>query len=174
MYRIFKTIGVAALALMTTASCSGPGEISSTTLNDLEFNLEGPLFAGPNSGQVEMSLNLKDALGESYLEGVKLTDARLTSATVQANDTLGFSNVSSFVLSFASDNEDVSMVEAAFKNPLPDGLTEVDLDVAPEVELGEIMAEGKAYIVLDADLMEDYWDGNRNFKLNITLELTTK
>lgn len=159
---------------MSTVSCSGPGEISSTSMNDLEFELEGPLFAGPNSGQVEISLDLKDALGDSYVEGVRLTDARLTSATVIANDTLSFSNVNSFVLSFASDNADVSMVEAAFKNPLPEGLSEIALDVAPEVELGEIMAEGKAYVVLDADLMEDYWDGNRNFKLNITLELTTK
>ena len=37
-----------------------------------------------------------------------------------------------------------------------------------------VMEEGKVYVVLDADLAEDYWDGNRDFKLNFTLELTIK
>jgi hypothetical protein len=36
------------------------------------------------------------------------------------------------------------------------------------------MEEGKVYVVLDADLLEDYWDGNRNFKLNYTIDLTIK
>jgi hypothetical protein len=66
------------------------------------------------------------------------------------------------------------MQEAAFKNPLPDGAAEVSLDVAPDAELGAIVAEGTLYLVLDADLAEDYYDGNRNFKLNLSLELTVK
>jgi hypothetical protein len=36
------------------------------------------------------------------------------------------------------------------------------------------VAEGKLYLVLDADLAEDFYDGNRNFKLNLSLELTVK
>ena len=62
----------------------------------------------------------------------------------------------------------------AVKNPLEEGAAEAILDVAPEAELGEIMEDGKVYVVLDADLAEDYWDGNRDFKLNFTLELTIK
>jgi hypothetical protein len=103
-----------------------------------------------------------------------VTDARLKGATVLAGDSLGFSQVRSFVLSFASDNSEVAMQEAAFKNPLPEGATEVALDVAPDAELGAIVAEGKLYLVLDADLAEDFYDGNRNFKLNLSLELTVK
>ena len=66
------------------------------------------------------------------------------------------------------------MQEAEVKNPLEEGAAEAVLDVAPEAELGEIMEDGKVYVVLDADLAEDYWDGNRDFKLNFTLELTIK
>jgi hypothetical protein len=66
------------------------------------------------------------------------------------------------------------MQEAAFKNPLPEGATEVALDVAPDAQLGAIVAEGTLYLVLDADLAEDFYDGNRNFKLNLSLELTVK
>ena len=65
------------------------------------------------------------------------------------------------------------MQEAAVRNPLEEGASAI-LDVAPEAELGELMEEGKVYVVLDADLLEDYWDGNRNFKLNYTIDLTIK
>jgi dihydroxyacetone kinase DhaKLM complex PTS-EIIA-like component DhaM len=105
---------------------------------------------------------------------MRISDARLTSASVTPNDSLGFANINAFIVSFASDNEDVSMQEAAVKNPLEEGATAASLNVAPDAELGEIMEEGKVYVILDADLAEDYWDGNRDFKLNFTLELTIK
>jgi len=174
MFKYLRTIGIVAVSVFMVASCSGPGEIHEYSVNDLEFSLEGPLFAGPNSGQAEIAVDLAEALGDAYVDGMRISDARLTSATVAPNDSLGFANINAFVVAFASDNEDISMQEAAVKNPLEDGAAEASLDVAPEAELGEIMEEGKVYVVLDADLAEDYWDGNRDFKLNFTLELTIK
>ena len=174
MLKYFKIIAVYAIAALLITGCSGPGEMHEYSVNELEFSLEGPLFAGPNSGQAEISIDLSDALGDTYVEGMRISDARLTSASVTPNDSLGFANINAFIVSFASDNEDVSMQEAAVKNPLDGGATEASLNVAPEAELGEIMEEGKVYVVLDADLAEDYWDGNRDFKLNFTLELTIK
>ena len=174
MLKYFKIIAVYAIAALLITGCSGPGEMHEYSVNELEFSLEGPLFAGPNSGQAEISIDLSDALGDTYVEGMRISDARLTSASVTPNDSLGFANINAFIVSFASDNEDVSMQEAAVKNPLDGGATEASLNVAPEAELGEIMEEGKVYVILDADLAEDYWDGNRDFKLNFTLELTIK
>ena len=174
MLKYFKIIAVYAIAALLITGCSGPGEMHEYSVNELEFSLEGPLFAGPNSGQAEISIDLSDALGDTYVEGMLISDARLTSASVTPNDSLGFANINAFIVSFASDNEDVSMQEAAVKNPLDGGATEASLNVAPEAELGEIMEEGKVYVILDADLAEDYWDGNRDFKLNFTLELTIK
>ena len=174
MTNYLKSIGVAAISVLMITSCSGPGEMHEYTVNDLEFSLEGPLFAGPNSGQAEIAVDLTEVLGDAYVEGMRISDARLKSATVVPNDSLGFDQVNAFIVSFASDNEDVSMQEAAVKNPLQEGASETSLDVAAEAELGEIMEEGKVYVVLDADLAEDYWDGNRDFKLNFTLELTIK
>jgi len=174
MTNYLKSIGIAAISVLMITSCSGPGEMHEYTVNDLEFSLEGPLFAGPNSGQAEIAVDLTEVLGDAYVEGMRISDARLTSATVAPNDSLGFANINAFVVSFASDNEDISMQEAAVKNPLEDGAAEASLNVAPEAELGEIMEEGKVYVVLDADLVDDYWDGNREFKLNFTLELTIK
>ena len=174
MTNYLKSIGIAAISVLMITSCSGPGEMHEYAVNDLEFSLEGPLFAGPNSGQAEIAVDLTEVLGDAYVEGMRISDARLKSATVVPNDSLGFNQVNAFIVSFASDNEDVSMQEAAVKNPLEEGATEASLDVAAEAELGEIMEEGKVYVVLDADLAEDYWDGNRDFKLNFTLELTIK
>jgi hypothetical protein len=174
MYNYAKKIGIIAISILSFASCSGPGEIHEYSVNDLEFTLEGPLFAGPNGGQEAININLADALGDAYVEGMRISDARLKSASVLPNDSLGFANVNAFVVAFASDNEDVSMQEAAVKNPLEEGATVANLEVYSEAELGEIMADGKVYVVLDADLAEDYWDGNRHFKLNFTLELTIK
>jgi len=163
-----------AVLAASAVSCSGPGEVHEYAVSDLEFTIEGPLFAGPNSGQAEVTVDLKEILGDAYADGMRISDARLTSAEVIPNDSLAFSNVSAFIVSFASDNEDVSMQEAAVKNPLEEGAVSARLDVAPEAELGELMEEGKVYVVLDADLSDDYWDGNRNFKLNYTIDLTIK
>ena len=174
MTNYLKSIGIAAISVLMITSCSGPGEMHEYTVDDLEFSLEGPLFAGPNSGQAEIAVDLTEVLGDAYVEGMRISDARLKSATVVPNDSLGFDQVNAFIVSFASDNEDVSMQEAAVKNPLEEDAAEASLDVAVEAELGEIMEEGKVYVVLDADLAEDYWDGNRDFKLNFTLELTIK
>ena len=174
MYKFLKTAGIVAVSVLMVTSCSGPGEVHEYEVNDLEFSLEGPLFAGPNGAQTEISIDLADVLGEAFEEGMRISDARLKTATVFPHDSLGFSQINAFVVAFASDNEDVSMQEAAVKNPLEEGAAEAVLDVAPEAELGEIMEDGKVYVVLDADLAEDYWDGNRDFKLNFTLELTIK
>jgi hypothetical protein len=174
MLKYLRTATIITISLVVMASCSGPGEVHDYAVNELEFSLEGPLFAGPNGAQNEILIDLADVLGEAYEEGMRISDARLKTATVFPQDSLGFAQINAFVVAFASDNEDVSMQEAAVKNPLEEGATEAVLDVAAEAELGEIMEDGKVYVVLDADLAEDYWDGNRNFKLNFTLELTIK
>ena len=104
MLKYFKTIGVLAISVLLVTSCSGPGEVHEYSVTDLEFSLEGPLFTGPNSGQTEISIDLADALGDAYVEGMRISDARLKSALVLPNDSLGFAQINAFVVSFASDN----------------------------------------------------------------------
>lgn len=174
MLKYLRTVGIVAISAFMIASCSGPGEVHEYAITDLEFSLEGPLFAGPNGGQAEINIDLAEVLGDAYVEGMRISDASVKSATVHPNDSMGFAQVNSFVMSFASDNEDVAMQEAAVKNPLDAGSDVAELNVSPEAELGEIMADGKVYVVLDVDLSEDYWDGSRDFKVNFTLDLTIK
>lgn len=171
-----KTSHLSPILLITVfllvVGCSGPGEIHEWKPESIEFSLEGPLFEGPNTGQVLLPLDFSEFLGDDSEK--KISAARLMSAQVHAGDSLGFQQVRSFVLSFASDNEDVAMQEAAFKNPLPSEVSSVALDVAATADLGELFAEDRVYVVLDVDLMEDFWDGNRAFLLDLRMETKFK
>jgi hypothetical protein len=176
MNLIHKKITLVALALvgMLSACSSGAGETHTVELSNAEVVLEGPLFAGPNQGQYAFAVDLARELGDKYQDGMQIKTARLTSAEVVVADSLGVDHLNSLVLSLASDNPEVSMLEVAFKNPLPKESTTIALDLAPEAELDALLREGTVYLVLDADLAEDLLEGSRSFRVNLSFELTTK
>ncbi|MEY3711494.1 MAG: hypothetical protein RL104_277 [Bacteroidota bacterium] len=176
MHLIHKKFSAFALALvgLLSACSGGSGEIHTVELSNAEVVLEGPLFAGPNQGQYAFAVDLASELGDQYHEGMQIQTARLKSAEVVVTDSLGMDQLNSLVLSLASDNPEVSMLEVAFKNPLPKESATVALDLAPEAELDALLREGTVYLVLDADLAEDLLEGSRTFRVNLTFELTAK
>ena len=167
--RLTKLLGLLLPAVLL-AACSGQQETVPIELNDLEFTLEGPLFEGPNQGQYVVQVDLPALLGADDLE---VRSARLSSATVLPNDSLGFANVRSFVLSLASDNPEVGMVEAAFLNPLGDAATQAELSVSKEADATAFFQGSTFYLVLDADFAADF-EGNRSFKANLVFDVVTK
>jgi hypothetical protein len=171
---LFYALSVVLLVVLGLGGCSSPGESHSYSVENVEFLLAGPLFEGPNSGQIALEIDLAAAIGDTYSPDTKVTGARLLKAEVVPGDSSGFDAVRSFVLSFASDNTDVPMQEAASLNPVPAGADRVALEVAPEAELGSLVAEGKLYVILDADLAADYLDGDRRFLVNLELSITAK
>jgi hypothetical protein len=175
MHHSFSTAYLAIVLLSVGLwSCSGPGEAHTYRAESVEVVLTGPLLEGPNTGQIALEIDLASALGAAYTPDTKVTGAQLLQAEVLAGDSVGFDAVRSLVLSFASDNADVPMQEAAFLNPVPAGSERVALEVAPEAQLGKLVAEGKLYLVLDADFAADYWDGDRRFLVNFELSITAK
>ena len=158
--RLTKLLGLLLPAVLL-AACSGQQETVPIELNDLEFTLEGPLFEGPNQGQYVVQVDLP------------VRSARLSSATVVPNDSLGFANVRSFVLSLASDNPEVGMVEAAFLNPLGDAATQAELSVSKEADATAFFQGSTFYLVLDADFAADF-EGNRSFKASLVFDVVTK
>jgi hypothetical protein len=167
--RLTKLLGLLLPAVLL-AACSGQQETVPIELNDLEFTLEGPLFEGPNQGQYVVQVDLPALLGADDLE---VRSARLSSATVVPNDSLGFANVRSFVLSLASDNPEVGMVEAAFLNPLGDAATQAELSVSKEADATAFFQGSTFYLVLDADFAADF-EGNRSFKASLVFDVVTK
>lgn len=152
-------------------SCSQPSDSHNYTVENVEVIFAGPLLEGANTGQIPLEIDLAGVLGEAYQPGMKVTGAHLVEAEVLAGDSTGFADVRSFVLSFACDNANVPMQEAAFINPLPVDLDRVKLEVAPEAPLDKLVAEEKVYLILDADLASDYFDGDRRFLVNLTLSI---
>ena len=82
MIKYLRTVVIAVLAV-AAVSCSGPGEVHEYAVGDLEFTLEGPLFAGPNSGQAEIIVDLKEILGDAYSEDMRISDVSKSSAFQQ-------------------------------------------------------------------------------------------
>ncbi len=150
------------------AGCSSQEAPVPVVLENLEFHMEGPLFEGSNPSQVVVELDLPTLLGDKYQEGMTLSDAHLTSVEVTAADSLGL--VKSFVLSLASDDPKVGMVEAAFLNPLVAGVDPVQLNVSEEAKLGDFFKGTSFYLVLDADLAQDFM-GNRTFKVRASFDV---
>lgn len=174
MYKRVRILIITAISAIMMASCSC-GEKYDYSVSDLEISYS-LIFAGPNTNEEPptIELDLKEILDTNNTEGMRINKARLKSATVFPNDSLGFSNINAFVLSFSSNNKSVLMVDAAVKNPIEQGVDSVRLDISEEADLGEIMEEREFIVVLDADFIDDYWDGNRDFKINLEFELTIK
>jgi hypothetical protein len=146
-----RTMKIGAMLLVTAliAGCSSQEAPVPVVLENLEFQMEGPLFEGPNPSQVLVQLDLPTA------------------------DSLGLEGVKSFVLSLASDDPKVGMVEAAFLNPLEAGVDPVQLNVSEEAKLGDFFKGTSFYLVLDADLAQDFM-GNRTFKVRASFDVHPK
>lgn len=152
------------------AACSGQDETVPLTFMDVSFALEGPLFEGPNQGQYVVQVDPAALLGSPEAE---FASVHLASATITPGDSFRFDGVRSFVLSLASDDPEVGMVEAAILNPLGDVTESAELSVSQEADATAFFQGGMFYLVLDADLDADF-DGNRNFKARLVFDAVKK
>lgn len=166
----WKKITALLVPALLLAACSGQGESVPLEFKDLEFTLEGPLFEGPNQGQYVMQVDPAVLLGSADAE---FASVRLASAVVTPGDSFGFDSVRSLVLSLASDNPEVGMVEAAFLNPLGDATDSAELTVSKEADATAFFQGSMFYLVLDADINADF-DGNRNFKVHLVFDAVKK
>ena len=163
-----------ALPLLFLSSCGKGSKTQVVNLNDLEFNFEGPLYEGPNTAQYAWKVDLKSLLKDQHTEGMKIKGAKLLVAEISeedCEDCYGFDEIKSLVLSFASNNKDISMQEVALLNPIAADKNLQNLNVSGEAELTDFLNESDVYIVLDANVTEDIED-NLTLKANITLELS--
>lgn len=162
------------LPLLFLSSCGKGSKTQVVSLNELEFNYEGPLYEGPNTGQYAWKVNLKDLLKDQYSEGMKIKGAKILASEIRdedCEDCYGFDVIKSLVLSFASNNKEIPMQEVALLNPIDADKNTQSLNVSGEADLTDFLNENDVYIVLDADITEDIED-NLTLKANITLELS--
>lgn len=161
------------VAMAVIFSSCGGGEKTTYLLKDVEFTAEGPLFEGANPIQYTINVDLKSILGDKFSDGVKITSASLKSATLRAVDTAGFKDVSSFVMSLASDNSELNMKELAVINPVNPGSNSVTLTPSTEATAEEFFGEKQFYILIDAALAKDR-EAGLVFKGDFEFEITHK
>lgn len=151
-----------AASAILLASC-GKEEKKTYIVPATIFVAEGPLFDGPNTLQAQHVLQLQQvdpAIVADHVKHVRLVKARFTTA-----DSLGFDNVRSLGLQLTAAN--AKMQQVGSLNPLPKGVSVVDLQPAAEADVVELFRQNEITLVLDADLVGDR---EENYELTGELE----
>jgi hypothetical protein len=164
-----KFLSIALAAITFFGACNSSDQATEITVTDT-FTLEGPLCEGPNEAQLVYAVDLKTLLGDKYHEGVKITDASLASATISPIDSGNLSGINSMVLSVASDNPELKMLELGVINPIKEGSQTAVLNPSGEANAGTYFQEKQYYIVLDVGLNADIED-NLSLKGEIKFNL---
>lgn len=162
-------VWITAVALFL-AGCQGSSSTKTYTLENLEFDIEGPLFEGPNSGQNEIRVDLSKVM-ENATDVSAIKGARLVSCTIKAAEASVFDQISSFVLQLTGEN--VDMTEIAVLNPLPAGSAQVQLQPSTEADLKDFFKQKSFIVLIDASLKQDM-DANLKFTADLTFELDIK
>ncbi len=145
-----KSILVASALIASTwiSGCS-TGEATEYSLNALNFTVEGPVYEGSETAQVEVSL-------PDEFQG-KVSSAALKSIRIKGVDSSGLSGISAISMSMMGDKSDLTTM--AVLNPLPEGENEVVLTIGEEANPTAYFEEGKFYILLDLTLNRDFEQG---------------
>jgi hypothetical protein len=150
-----KKIAFILLSMVLLGACSSADQTKTFKLENIEFMYGGPLFEGSNSAQYVAKIDLKEILGADYEEGMEIDEAALKKAFVEIVKPEGCTDISSFVMSLASDNPDLAMQELAVVNPIKAYGGKIKLKPSPSAEATDYFAEKSVYVVLDASFLKD-------------------
>jgi len=165
-----KNFAFVVIALALLFSSGGPEHTKTFKLENIEFMYSGPLFEGSNTAQYVAKINLKEILGADYEEGMEIDEAALKKAVVEIVEPEGCTDISSFVVSLASDNPDLAMQELAVVNPIKSYGGKIKLKPSPSADATDYFAEKSVYVVLDASFLKDV-DANVLVKGTFEFEL---
>mgnify|MGYP001068712348 CR=1 FL=1 len=134
------------------------------------FTLSGEfLFAGPNTLQSSQSFNMEEYTRQMGLDGsTQFSSVVPDQVKVTFNNVEEASQVESILLQVVSDTE--SMIPIATISPLPEGVSEVDLQVSPETDLLPYLSDTTTVLLADVNLKSDLDD----MVINIEMKLNFK
>jgi hypothetical protein len=165
-----KNIAIIAFSLFILGACSSADKTKKFKLENIEFVYSGPLYEGSNAAQYVAKIDLKEILGADYEDGIEIDEAALKKAVVEIVEPKGCKDISSFVMSLASDNPDLAMQELAVVNPIKTYGGKIKLKPSPSADATDYFAEKSVYVVLDASFVKDV-DANVLVKGNFEFEL---
>ena len=172
--KLLRTVIVGAVVIALGAwlfkVLNAPKNTKYFTLKDIQFEYAGPLFQGSNPAQYVAKIDLKEILGSDYNADIKIKNAVLKNATVESIDPGTFQDINALVVSFASDNPELSMQELAVINPIKGKLKSVQLKPSKEANVTDYFAEKQVYVILDASFLTDV-NANVSLKGSFKFEL---
>lgn len=172
--KLLRTIILGALVIALGAwlfkVLNAPKNTKYFTLKDIQFEYVGPLFQGSNPAQYVAKIDLKEILGSDYNADIKIKNAVLKNAMVESIDPGTFQDINALVVSFASDNPELSMQELAVINPIKGELKSIQLKPSKEANVTDYFAEKQVYVILDASFLKDV-NANVTLKGSFKFEL---
>lgn len=126
---------------------------------------EGPLFEGPNSGQVRVEEQLTNWLNGLNKDRSMVRSVRLKNASFQPDLAQEEVELSDAGITFASENSE--MLQAASLNPIKELNEWNELSVGSDVDLAPFFKDGYFIVLLDLGMKEDLYD---NYEAKVKLE----
>jgi len=148
-----KLIAAGILSTLFMTSCSPETDSTEITMEAKTFNFED-IYEGSNSATVEMDSKAMIETQES-IDSEKIESVFVSGVTLSKNDSLGLSQITSSKLQIMSESEDLPMVTVAVITEVSEDSKSVEMEIIKEVDLEEYLANGKIYLVLDANFSED-------------------
>lgn len=156
---LWMSIGV----LILLSSCQEK-ETHPFSFNGKAF-VEGPLFAGPNTGQLEMGESLTNWLKEMNATADMISEVKLKKVSYKKDADQPMELISDAGLVFTAN--DLDMVNVAALNPLPADVSSADLPISQEAEITEFFKSGDFIMLIDLGLNEDLYD---NYYVEVGME----
>jgi hypothetical protein len=132
----------------------------------------GPLFEGANTAQGEFMPQLEAYLKQQGLDAKDLQKAELQKVSITLPDSLNSDLLSEVTLQLAADQ--VDMQKVAVLNPVPEGQTNITLQVAQEQKkIADLLRQNKVLLVADANIKKDLaadWHGEAVLEFLLTLK----
>jgi hypothetical protein len=157
--------GIALAIILIAAGCASEGTTHSYSLTAVPILVSGPLMEGPNTAQYEVKMDWT-SIGDEVKGNIK--DARLTDAALYKEDGSALQGVSGVVVQLTADDAD--MEEVAVLNPVPEGSSRIDLQMAAEADAEDYFEGDAFFIVVDVTMTEELWEdlpllGDFNFEI---------
>jgi hypothetical protein len=139
------------LVSLLITSCGSYTEVETSSIS-FELNFEGPLFEGPNETTVSINFNPSDY----GVEKEKIKSVSVKSIVVSTEEEDGFDNFESMLFNFYSN--EIGMSNVASISPVAKGNSVITPNVSKETEFKQFSNINEFYLVLDANLTEEYYD----------------
>lgn len=137
---------------MMSLGC-GPGEQVQVSfdIGPIEFEIDTPMLAGPNTVQQEVVLNLDEAFEKAGARRDKITDIKFEPLVFETDSGRNFDLFESFTVQFFSDANDMNSVISLSPEKGQAGISGVP---ASENDLSVYFKENSMFLVIDANLTE--------------------